>query len=91
MKHKGLIIAGSIIVAILVVCAFTVLNKKWWARRITAKWDIVGNLAENDELLRNTTLRALITMYYKGQGDLQLRGAAQTTAEVETDVPNNDQ
>lgn len=36
----GTVIGTGIVLLATVLAAFTLLNKRWWGRRITAKWDV---------------------------------------------------
>lgn len=65
-------VVAAVVVAILLL---TILNKKWWARRIMMKWDITSNLADNKELLFNTSLARMVQLYNKGMEGWQLRGS----------------
>lgn len=58
------------------VLALTVLNKRWWARRIMRKWDINSNLEANSEMIANTSLRRWFELYRIGMPGWNLRGTA---------------
>jgi hypothetical protein len=79
MTTKAKIYTGISIVLVIVL-VLTVLNKKWWARRIMGKWDIDSNLAGNKELLFNTSLARMVQLYRKGMDGWQLRGTVARVA-----------
>lgn len=77
-------------VAVLLAVAFiTVLNKRWWARRIMLKWNRnndTGDISANAELLKNTPLAELVRWYRDGQQGWTLRTATPATAIVDAAV-----
>ena len=66
-------ISVGIAAAVVVAALFTVLNKRWWALRTMRKWDIQSNLADNKELLKNTSLARMMEIYRKGMDGWTLR------------------
>lgn len=64
MKPRTILII--VVAAILVVAAFTVLNKAWWAERINRKFNLQQPLTPNGTFVRSQSLRALITLYTHG-------------------------
>lgn len=72
MSKRAWIGVGA--VALLMLALLTVLNKRWWARRIMRKWDIASNLEANTELLSNTSLKRMIDIYRNGMEGWTLRG-----------------
>jgi hypothetical protein len=86
---RKILIGGGIISALLIVSAFTVLNKKWWARKIFLKWKIDTDLSTNAELIKNMPLSWWIDAYFNGNKDSnwKLRSAATVEPEYTSDIP----
>lgn len=64
----------TLTVALLVAIALlTVLNKRWWAKRIVARWNIENDLPNNEAMLHNTSLARMVDIYRIGMEGWELR------------------
>lgn len=75
MKNQKLLIGGGVVLALLALAAFTVLNRKWWVKRIVSRYEIEPDMMADD------TLKRLIETYYQMPGSITLvpRGTSGAT------------
>lgn len=86
---KPLAIGLGIGATVLVVLLLTVLNKRWWARRIMLRWNMAGStgdLAANDELIKHTTLADFVALWRDGRDGWTRKGTATTTETSSSDM-----
>lgn len=89
MKHKGIIIGSSIILVMLFVALATVLNKRWWAHRVAAKWRV--KVDDDPRLMKSITLKAYWHLYRYGRlpgSTVQLVLRSAPVPEGHTSVPD---
>lgn len=75
MKRWAPYLLGVAVLA--TIAAFTVLSKKWWARKVFRKYVLNGDPSLNEALLENTPLSQFVDMYFNGTGEkwgFRLRG-----------------
>lgn len=91
VPRRGLYITLGVIAVLVLVSLFTILNKKWWARRINAKYVLSGDLSQNKELIDNTPLAKMIEMYFHGERwGWKERGAVDSSVEMSDDIPEGE-
>lgn len=69
MRTRHVVILLALV--LLIAALFTFLSKRWWAKRIEAKYNTAEPLS--DEFLRSHGLLAVMTLYYHGtftEGDI---------------------
>lgn len=75
MKNQKLLIGGGVGLALLALAAFTVLNRKWWIKRIVARYVIEPDIMADD------TIKRLIETFYQMPDSITLvqRGTSGAT------------